>query len=106
MTEQNGTQDVPAQLPPIDPGNAQALDPRHDIQVTRGFVRLVDGRSVYVMTFRQGVATFTLPFHGGPDAMRALAQMLVTDAQNQERPSGLIVPQVGTPIPNLTRLPR
>lgn len=98
-----GMSEVPAQLPPLDPGNVWALDPKHEIQITRGFVRLQDGRTVYVLTFRQGVCTFTLPFHGGPQAMIGMAQMLLSDAEKTERPSGLIVPQPGTPIPDLRR---
>lgn len=91
------------QIPPIDLGNSQLFDPSHSIEVYRGFVRASDGRTVYVMTFRQGVSTFSLPFHNGPQGMLALANMLIDDAQNVSPPSGLIVPPAGARIPNLRR---
>jgi hypothetical protein len=91
-------------LPAGDPGNLDVMNPRHEISMTPGFVKLVNGKDVYVITFRSGVVSFTLPFHGGKDQIKAFAQMLLDHAESTDRPSGLIVPQPGTPIPNLRRM--
>lgn len=83
-------------LPPVDKGNPDIFTGAYgDVHISRGTVQRVDGKVMFHLTFRQGLATFSIPFPD-PASLRALGQLCIDDAdaldENIPKPSGLYVP--------------
>lgn len=83
-------------LPPVDQGNPDIFTGTYgEVHISRGTVQRIDGRVMFHLTFRQGLATFSVPFHDAA-TLRAFGQMCIDDADaldmNIPKPSGLYVP--------------
>ena len=85
-------------LPPYDTGN-RYLFGQTPVDITTDFVP-INGRVVYVLTFRQAGTTFTLPI-ADANMLQTLGNKLLTDSANLARPSGLYLPN-GNPVTPVT----
>lgn len=81
-------------LPPVDPGNRYVFSGL-PVDITCEFVP-IQGRLVYVITFRQGGTTFSLPVTDA-QMLNGLGMKFIEDSNKMTRPSGLYVPN-GTPV--------